>query len=99
MVRGKSQDVPIRAIFVLIILGIAQLDLSSREDHAKAEINPFTIAAKNKRAHSKQTSAKIGLMTNAQGNDGDKASRITVAAKDRGNYLRFGGITLTQAEF
>lgn len=68
-----------------------QLDLSSREDHAKVEHNPFTIARKNKRTKQEQVPVKTALSTDPQGNDADKASRITVTTKDRGhdrgNYI------------
>jgi hypothetical protein len=62
-----------------------QLDLSSREDHAKVEHNPFTIARKNKRTKQEQVPVKTTIATNPQGNDVGKVSRITVTIKDRGN--------------
>ena len=80
-------------ITVSITAGIPQLDLSSREDHAKVEINPFTLAAKNKRSRVKQAFVNNNIAARPQYADGEDWPRITVSASDRGKN---GSLTITR---
>lgn len=73
-------------------MSIKQLDLSSREDHAKVEINPFTITAKKKRSKVKQASVNNDLATRTQDANEGERPRITVSARDRG---KIGLLTIT----
>ncbi|GHJ85487.1 hypothetical protein NliqN6_1889 [Naganishia liquefaciens] len=76
----------------------SSLDLSSREDHAKVEINPFSIAAKNKRSKVKQSPVKYDLSARPQGDDGEGRPRITVTAKDRDSHPKRGVLSRANKE-
>lgn len=64
-----------------------QLDLSLREDHAKVQVNPFTIAAKNKRVkQDRGPPPKTGLVSTAKVEGTKAPPRITLATQGTGNY-------------